>query len=83
MDNLESALSEYPQTLTVDEAAEILRVSRRRVSDFLKSGDLRGYQPGSGTRWVIAKTDLIEYIRMGSNARESTDNETTAKESDR
>lgn len=77
MDNLESALSEYPQMLTVDEAAEILRVTRRRVGDFLKSGDLQGYQPGSGSRWVIAKTDLIEYIRKGSNARESKQDETT------
>ena len=53
-------LSEYPEVLTTDEAAEVLRVGFNTLYDLLQSGKLKAYR--NGRLWRIPKKSVIEYI---------------------
>ena len=53
-------LSEYPEVLTTDEAAEVLRVGFNTLYDLLQSGKLKAYT--NGRFWKIPKKSIIEYI---------------------
>ena len=53
-------LSEYPEVLTTDEAAEVLRVGFNTLYDLLQSGKLKAYR--NGRFWKIPKKSIIEYI---------------------
>lgn len=69
MDSLDKLLAEYPDFLTPEEVSEILRTTPARVRQQLSGGTIPGYQPG-GSRWVIAKPDLVTWMRAGSNQTE-------------
>ncbi len=53
-------LSEYPEVLTTDEAAEVLRVGFNTLYDLLQSGKLKAYRNGRFLK--IPKKSIIEYI---------------------
>ena len=53
-------LSEYPEVLTTDETAEVLRVGFNTLYDLLQSGKLKAYR--NGRFWKIPKKSIIEYI---------------------
>lgn len=47
--------------MTVEEAAEALRISTNSLYDLLNSGKLKAFR--NGTHWRIPKEAVIEYIR--------------------
>ena len=53
-------LSDYPEILTTEEAADILRVGYNTLYDLLQSGKLKAYR--NGRIWRIPKRSVIEYI---------------------
>lgn len=53
-------LADYGELLNVGEVCEILRLSGRVVREYLAKGKLPGVKIGS--RWVIPKKKLIEYL---------------------
>lgn len=65
-DYLDALLAEYPDFLTIEEAAQVLRLTPITVRQKLQTGVIRGYQPGGG-RWIVAKPDLIDSMRDSSS----------------
>lgn len=65
-DYLDALLAEYPDFLTIEEAAQVLRLTPITVRQKLQAGVIRGYQPG-GARWIVAKPDLIDSMRANSS----------------
>lgn len=72
VDSLDDLLAELPPLLTVEEVAEALRVTPTRVRKQLGNGTLPGYRP-AGSRWMIAKSELVAWMRAGSNRHLETD----------
>ena len=62
-------LDEFDYLLTVEEAQEILKMSRNCVYEILRSGELKGYQ--QGRNWRIPKQAVMEYVskRSGLNVQ--------------
>ena len=54
-------LKDYPTALTVDEAAEILRVSTKTIYKLIDENALPAVKVGRAFR--IAKADIINYLR--------------------
>lgn len=50
---------------TLKEVADILKVSRQTIYNYLKAGRLRATKFGKEYR--VTKEDLEEFIRLGSN----------------
>lgn len=50
---------------TLKEVAEILKVSRQTIYNYLKAGRLKATKIGKEYR--VTKEDLEEFIRLGSN----------------
>ena len=53
-------LSDFPEILTTEEAADILRVGYNTLYDLLQSGKLKAYR--NGRIWRIPKRSVIEDI---------------------
>lgn len=51
---------DYPEVLTVDEAAEALRIGYNAIYELLNSGKLKAYK--NGRTWRIPRTALTQYI---------------------
>jgi excisionase family DNA binding protein len=49
------------ETLTIEEAAELLKIHPVTLSEKVAIGEIPGARIGK--RWVFVKVDLIEYIR--------------------
>ncbi len=54
----------FEDLLNVEEACEMLRMSRNSLYVLLKNGDVKGYQ--QGRIWKIPKQAIIEYISKRS-----------------
>ena len=48
---------------TIDEACELLKVSKRSLEDEIRSGSLKASKRFS--RWYILHSDLLTYIKGG------------------
>lgn len=55
-----------PEFLTVEEVAELLRVSSRTVQRLLKEGKLPGVRVGR--QWRIPRAELLAYLRGPTRA---------------
>lgn len=53
-------LDEYPDVLTAEEAADVLRVGYNALYRLLSSGKLKAYK--NGRVWRIPKESIKEYI---------------------
>lgn len=53
-------LENYPEVLTVDEAAEILRTSKKSIYKILQSDTIKGAMIGG--RYIIPKKNVIDYL---------------------
>jgi excisionase family DNA binding protein len=53
------------ELLTPDEAAKILKVNVRTVTNLIRSGELKGIKVGR--IWRIREKDLEEYISRGGS----------------
>ena len=56
--------SNYDDLLEMEEACEILKMSRNCLYGILRSGDLKGYQ--QGRIWKIPKQAIIDYVTRKS-----------------
>lgn len=64
-------LEDYPDVLTVKEAAEILRTSERMIYLFVNEGALPAFRlkTASGKpmkRWFIPKRSIIDYVESAA-----------------
>lgn len=50
------------ELLTVDEVADILRLTPFSVRRLLKAGKLKGVKPGGTGQWRIRRADLKAYL---------------------
>lgn len=55
----------YADILTVEEAAEALRIGHNALYDLLNSGKLKAYK--NGRVWRIPKESICEYILSSTN----------------
>lgn len=55
----------YPDILTVDEAAEALRIGYNALYDLLNSGKLKAYK--NGRVWRIPKESIKSYVLDSAN----------------
>lgn len=60
-------LEQFDYLLTVEEAQEILKMSRNCVYRILRSGELKGYQQGRS--WRIPKQAILEYVSKRSGIK--------------
>jgi excisionase family DNA binding protein len=51
--------------LTPQEAAEELRVTRRTLYTWLRSGRLKGYR--AGDKWLIDPDAIKDFLKLGEN----------------
>lgn len=57
-------LEQFDYLLTVEDAQEILKMSRNCVYKILRSGELKGYQ--QGRNWRIPKQSIMQYVNRRS-----------------
>lgn len=50
------------ELLTVEEVAEILKLSAYKIRELCKKGELSGFKLGDGRQWRIQRADLEDYI---------------------
>lgn len=60
VENYNTILSGYNDTLTVEDVTKILRVDRHTVYSLIESGTLYAVMPGK--QYIISKRRLIDYI---------------------
>ena len=58
-------LEEYQESLTADEACEVLRIGYNAMYELLSTGKLKAYR--NGRVWRIPKKAVIEYIYAAAN----------------
>ena len=64
-DHLDGVLSKYPDTLTPDEVAEVMRVSQQTVRAQLVAGELPGIK--LSRTWVVLKSELRDFLAPRHN----------------
>lgn len=59
----------YPDLLMIEEACELLKVSRNTLYPLLQNGEIKGFQ--QGRIWKIPKDAIIDYIvkKSGLNSK--------------
>ena len=55
------------QTYTPEEVAEILKVTRRTIYNYIKSGDLKAVKMGK--YWRVSEANLQDFIEHGTNKK--------------
>lgn len=63
--------------LTIERTAEILEVNPRFVRDSISKGNLKAHRVGSRT--YILRSDLINFIKSGEDAKEAGKRNATKK----
>jgi excisionase family DNA binding protein len=61
-------MGDYPEIMTIDQAAEMLQVSTRTVHRMVKQGKMPGRQVGS--QWRFEREQLREWVRGDWKAKE-------------
>lgn len=55
--------AEYPDVVTVQEVAKMLRISNAKAYELAKSGKVK--MKSFGRRYVVTKQSVIDYLRDG------------------
>ena len=53
---------------TLQEVADILKVSRQTIYNYVTAKKLRAYKLGGGREYRVSAEDLREFVRTGSNS---------------
>lgn len=53
--------TQFPEILTIEQAAELLQVSTRTIQRLVKTGEMPGRQVG--TQWRFHRDRLLEWVR--------------------
>ena len=59
---------DYPDVLTVEEAAEALRIGYNAIYELLNNGKLKAYK--NGRTWRIPRTALTQYILVNAKIKQ-------------
>ena len=62
---LDALFADRPETLSVEEVAEVLNISRQNAYAWLRDGVIPGYKIGS--TWRVIRDELKETMRQGAN----------------
>ena len=62
---LDALFAGRPETLSVEEVAEVLNISRQNTYAWLRDGVIPGYKLGS--TWRVIRDELKETMRQGAN----------------
>ena len=62
-------MTEEPEVLTADEAADLLRVSTKTILALARDGTLPGEKVGRA--WRFVRADLLAYVRGQTRRRSS------------
>lgn len=65
-DALDALFAGLPPTLTVEDVAELLNISRQNAYAWLREGVIPGYK--IGTTWRVIRDELKETLRRRANA---------------
>lgn len=74
--HLEHLFAGYPPILSAKDVAEVLGLNSKTVYEYLQSGELPAYHIGS--KWVIVRDEVVEYISSTSNVTDRTTSEVVA-----
>ena len=58
-------MSNPPKLYTVEEAAEILRCSRKTIRRKILRGEIVASRPSGSRNWLIPETSLKAYVNAG------------------
>lgn len=64
-DALDALFAGRPETLSVEEVAELFNISRQNAYAWLREGVIPGYKLGS--TWRVIRDELKETMRRGAN----------------
>lgn len=62
--------SDLPLVLTSDQAAMVLQLTRRTITNMLDRGDLHGFRVGK--EWRVSRTELVRFVEgsaVGAHAK--------------
>jgi excisionase family DNA binding protein len=62
-----SQWADLPLVLTSEQAAKVLQLTRRTITNMLDRGDLRGVKIGK--EWRISRAELVRFVETGSMPR--------------
>jgi len=65
-EGLDSLFADRPETLSVDEVALLLNISRQNTHSWLRDGVIPGYKIGN--TWRVIRDELKETMRLGANS---------------
>jgi excisionase family DNA binding protein len=65
-DALDALFAGRPETLSVEEVAELFNISKQNAYAWLREGVIPGYK--LGTTWRVIRDELKETMRRGANA---------------
>lgn len=65
-EGLDSLFADRPETLSVDEVALLLNISRQNTYSWLRDGVIPGYKIGN--TWRVIRDELKETMRLGANS---------------
>lgn len=64
-DALDALFAGRPETLSVEEVAELFNISKQNAYAWLREGVIPGYK--LGTTWRVIRDELKETMRRGAN----------------
>ena len=56
--------SDLPLVLTSDQAAAVLQLTRRTITNMLDRGDLHGFRVGK--EWRVSRAELVRFVEGGA-----------------
>ncbi len=56
--------SDLPLVLTSDQAAAVLQLTRRTITNMLDRGDLHGFRVGK--EWRVSRAELVRFVEGGT-----------------
>ncbi|MFJ2509559.1 helix-turn-helix domain-containing protein [Arthrobacter citreus] len=65
-EGLDALFADRPETLSVDEVALLLNISRQNTYSWLRDGVIPGYKIGN--TWRVIRDELKETMRLGANS---------------
>lgn len=74
---LDALFAGRPETLSVEEVAELLNISRQNAYAWLRDGVIPGYKLGA--TWRVIRDELKETMRLGANSPSSRKHDDTGK----
>lgn len=69
-EGLDALFADRPETLSVEEVAQLLNISPQNTYSWLRNGVIPGYKIGN--TWRVIRDELKETMRLGANSPRRT-----------